>query len=63
MNLSRLKPGDTVEVNVRGRKFEATFKGTSYIGALIEPPSNVSYFEVSSRQIVKRIAKGPRQTS
>jgi hypothetical protein len=58
MNLRSLKPGDTVEVNVRGRVFPATFQGVTAGGMVtIEPPANVSYYTVRKLDVRKRLEK------
>jgi hypothetical protein len=59
MNTSKLKPGDQVEVNVRGLTFTALYNGPGpdcLGGHLISPRQpNISHRCVRSRQIVKKL--------
>jgi hypothetical protein len=53
MNLDRIKPGDTVTVNVRGWAFEAIAVERTDDGRLrIEPPPRCTYYKVTARQVV-----------
>lgn len=62
MNLSRVKPGDRVECNVRGRHFTATVVARSTEGLEVEPPKGVTYRHVTARQVVKVLRWDPRRT-
>ena len=58
MKLSRLKQGDVIQCNVRGRLFHAVFVGLkqregSGAVAAVQPIShNVTYKQVTARQVV-----------
>lgn len=64
MNMARLKHGDTVEVNVRGRVFRATFDGTTMDDRvhLTDLPRWCSYHYVAKRDVQKRIKFDPAAT-
>lgn len=57
MKLAVLRPGDLVEVNVRGLKFEATFVRVDELDrAVIEPTSSrITYRRVTARQVVRKV--------
>lgn len=63
MNLTSIKPGDTVECNVRGRIFNAEVLEKTELGLRIQPPPNHTYHNVTSRQVRKRVAKAPKVSS
>lgn len=58
MKLSRLKTGDVVECDVRGRRLHAVFttleirEGVGPVAAVQPISHNVSYQQVTARQVV-----------
>lgn len=54
MNLARLRPGDTVTCDVRGRRFDARVVELRADGVLVDPPPGVTYYNLTARQVVKR---------
>ena len=62
MRLAQVKPGDTVEVNVRGRQFTAEVLelGCPDVPGKpvrVEPPRGITYFHVGASQIIGRVAR------
>jgi hypothetical protein len=56
MDLRNVKPGDRVEVNIKGRVFAAAFRGVEGPRALVEPESaRITYRLVKKTQIIKRL--------
>jgi hypothetical protein len=52
MNLSRVRPGDRVTVNVRGRVFDATVDAKLADGRLrLNPPAGITYYHCTARQV------------
>lgn len=49
--IGRVKPGDQVQCNIRGRIFWATVLERIDGGLKIEPPHGVNYFHVTARQV------------
>lgn len=63
MNTATLKHGDTIQVNVRGRLFEATFLARDGDGVLIAPPPTCTYHHVKAHEVRKRLTRyDPRQS-
>lgn len=65
MNTATLRHGDTVEVNVRGRVFNAVVVSidTTKQEVTIIPPKWCTYHHVSAREVRKRLARfDPRKT-
>lgn len=61
-NISRVKPGDRVTVNIRGRVFDAVVEERTEEGLRIQPPKNINYYNVTSRQVTKVHKWDPRRT-
>jgi hypothetical protein len=60
MNLRNVKPGDRVEVNVRGRVFPAHYEGFDHETGrvLVEPlVRNVNYRSVKKTEVRKRLTR------
>lgn len=59
MNLRSLKPGDTVEVNIKGRVFPALFVGATPDGRVDITPvdSRWSYHNVRKIDVKRRLAR------
>ena len=60
MNLTSIKLGDTVECYVRGRVFTAEVLEKTELGLRLQPPPGITYHNVTSRQVRKRVSKAPR---
>jgi hypothetical protein len=61
MNLRNVKPGDRVEVNVKGRVFAAHYEGfNSETGrVMVEPESpRITYRSVKKTEVKKRLPDG-----
>lgn len=60
MKVSSLKPGDRVEVNVKGRVFAAAFQGLEGSRAVVEPESHrITYRSVKKTEVIKRLQGEP----
>jgi len=59
MNLRNVKPGDRVEVNVKGRVFAAAFEAVEGPRVLVKPESaRITYRLVKKTEVKKRLPDG-----
>lgn len=59
MDCSRLKPGDHITVNKRGRQFPARYEGRDGRELRITPLArNINYFTASPREVIKAERRG-----
>ncbi len=63
MQLSLIRTGDTIEVNIRGRIFEAVTTEIDTKDGVVhfEPPKGIYYHNCTSRQVQKITKKVPRR--
>lgn len=60
MNLSRVKNGDRIQVNIRGRVFDAKYVAKETVSGIVmiepEHPA-ISYRTCTPRQVVRKLKK------
>lgn len=61
-SISRVKPGDTVDCNIKGRQFSAKVVAHDGDTLRIDPPKGITWHRVTARQVTKVYRWNPRLT-
>lgn len=61
-SISRVKPGDTVDCNIKGRQFSAKVVRRDADALVITPPRGITWHRVTARQVTKVHRYDPRKS-